>query len=91
MHVSEVAHRYISDPAEALKLNQHVTVKVLEVDVARKRINLSIKQTQEAPARKERQQFNYKEKFNPNNKKREPEAAVQMDDALAALKRKFRN
>ncbi len=91
VHVSEVAHRYISDPAEALKLNQHVTVKVLEVDVARKRINLSIKQTQEAPARKERQQFNYKEKFNPNNKKREPEAAVQMDDALAALKRKFRN
>lgn len=47
VHVSEIAHRYISDPAEVLKLQQQVRVKVLEVDLARKRIQLSIKQTQE--------------------------------------------
>ena len=47
VHVSEIAHRYISDPAEVLKLQQQVQVKVLEVDLARKRIQLSIKQTQE--------------------------------------------
>lgn len=44
VHVSEVAHKYISDPSEALKLNQQVQVKVLEVDQVRKRISLSIKQ-----------------------------------------------
>lgn len=44
VHVSEIAHRYISDPVEVLKLNQQVKVKVLGVDIARKRINLSIKQ-----------------------------------------------
>jgi uncharacterized protein len=52
VHVSEIAHKYITDPNEALKLNDKVQVKVLEVDAARKRIALSIKQTQEAPARK---------------------------------------
>ncbi len=44
VHVSEIANRFISDPTEALKLGQQVMVKVLEVDVARKRISLSIKQ-----------------------------------------------
>jgi uncharacterized protein len=44
VHVSEVAHKYIDDPASVLKLNQQVQVKVLEVDTARKRISLSIKQ-----------------------------------------------
>ena len=50
VHVSEIAHKYISDPGEVLKLNDKVIVKVLEVDVPRKRISLSIKQTQEMPA-----------------------------------------
>ena len=44
VHVSEIANRFISDPTEALKLGQQVMVKVLEVDVVRKRISLSIKQ-----------------------------------------------
>jgi len=44
VHVSEIANRYISDPAEALQLNQKVQVKVMAVDLDRKRITLSIKQ-----------------------------------------------
>lgn len=47
VHISEIADRYISDPAQALKLNQEVQVKVTQVDVARKRIQLSIKQAME--------------------------------------------
>ena len=46
VHVSEIANRYITDPSEALKLGQKVQVKVLEVDAVRKRIALSIKQTE---------------------------------------------
>ena len=52
VHVSEIAHKYITDPSEVLKLNDKVQVKVLEVDASRKRIALSIKQTQEMPVRK---------------------------------------
>ncbi len=88
VHVSEIAHKYISDPNEALKLNQHVNVKVLELDVARKRINLSIKQTEEAPQRKEKQHFNYQNN-RPAFQKKEPETAVPIGDALALLKKKF--
>jgi protein Tex len=86
VHVSEISHKYITDPNEALKLNQHVQVKVLEVDIARKRIALSIKQTQESPARKERPQL--KAQYQ-GFKKREPEAPVPLGDALAMLKKKF--
>lgn len=46
VHVSELANRYISDPAEVVKLGQAVKVKVLEVDAKRKRVALSIKQAE---------------------------------------------
>jgi len=88
VHVSEISHTYISDPAEALKLNQKVTVLVTEVDIARKRIALSIKQTSEAPARKPRPQHttNKPQQPKPQPKKEEP---LNMNDALSALKNKF--
>ena len=44
VHVSELADRFVSDPNEIVKLHQHIMVKVLEVDIPRKRIQLSIKQ-----------------------------------------------
>jgi uncharacterized protein len=43
VHISELADRFISDPNEIIKLHQHVKVKVKEVDVSRKRIQLSMK------------------------------------------------
>lgn len=43
IHVSEMADRFVSDPNEIVKLNQHVEVRVVSVDVARKRIQLSLK------------------------------------------------
>ncbi|OYW78769.1 MAG: RNA-binding transcriptional accessory protein [Sphingobacteriia bacterium 32-37-4] len=46
VHVSEIANRYISDPSEALKLGQKVQVKVLEVDLSRKRIAERLQSTQ---------------------------------------------
>lgn len=44
VHLSEMADRFISDPNEVVKLHQHVTVKVIDLDIPRKRIQLSIKQ-----------------------------------------------
>lgn len=43
VHISQLADRFISDPNEIVKLHQHVKVKVTEVDLARKRIQLSLK------------------------------------------------
>ncbi len=44
VHVSQMADRFISDPNEIVKLHQHVQVKVIELDLVRKRIQLSLKQ-----------------------------------------------
>ncbi len=79
VHVSEIANRFISDPNEILKLNDKVMVKVLEVDIPRKRINLSIKQTQEANT-------SYKKK---TNQKQDIKPEQSIDDALNNLKQKF--
>lgn len=43
VHVSQLADKFVSDPNEVVKLQQHVKVKVVEVDMARKRISLSMK------------------------------------------------
>lgn len=80
VHVSEISHNYISDPSEALKLNDKVKVVVTEIDLARKRIALSIKQALPQPAR-------------AAGKSRKPkvEAGHQnLDDALSFLKSKFK-
>ena len=43
VHVSHLANKFVSNPAEVVKLNQQVTVKVLSVDIERKRVQLSMK------------------------------------------------
>lgn len=87
VHVSEIAHKYISDPAEVLSLQQKVHVKVLEVDVQRKRIALSIKQTQPGPAPSANHSSTKKKDF-----LQKPEADLSnlnVTDALSMLKKKF--
>lgn len=42
VHISQLKQGYISDVNEVVKLHQHVEVKVLEVDVVKKRIQLSM-------------------------------------------------
>lgn len=43
VHISQLADRYVANPLDVVKLHQHVKVKVVEVDKARKRIQLSMK------------------------------------------------
>jgi uncharacterized protein len=91
VHVSEIAHKYISDPAEVLKLNDKVLVKVTEVDLARKRIALSIKQTQQASDKrqhKQRDQRNGVSKSSHQQKVSVSESAS-MEDAINVLRKKF--
>lgn len=44
VHISEIADKYIKHPSEVLSINDLVKVKVISVDVTKKRIGLSIKQ-----------------------------------------------
>lgn len=43
IHISEMANRRITSPSEVLSLHQHVTVRVIDIDHARGRIQLSLK------------------------------------------------
>ena len=44
IHKSQMADRYIEDPSEVLHLDQEVLVRVTEIDLERKRIQLSLKE-----------------------------------------------
>ncbi|QGQ96903.1 30S ribosomal protein S1 [Paenibacillus psychroresistens] len=56
VHISQVAHRHIATPHEVLKEGQEVQVKILDINPSDKRISLSIKDTEEAPAGSEKQE-----------------------------------
>lgn len=43
VHVSQLADRYVSEPAQVVHLHQHVRVRVIAVDLRRQRISLSMK------------------------------------------------
>ncbi len=43
VHVSELADRFVNDPAQIVSIHQHVQVKVIGIDLTRKRIQLSMK------------------------------------------------
>lgn len=44
VHISQLADRFVSNPNDVVALHQHVEVKVVEVDIARKRIQLTMKE-----------------------------------------------
>ena len=43
VHLSQLADRFISDPNEVVSIHQHIRVKVLSIDMDRKRIQLTMK------------------------------------------------
>jgi len=46
VHISELCDHFVKDPADAVKVYQKVKVRVLEIDIARKRISMSMKKDQ---------------------------------------------
>jgi len=44
LHISQITDRFIKDPSEVLKLDQKIMVRVVDIDVERKRIQLSMKE-----------------------------------------------
>jgi len=79
VHISHLADSFVDDPNKIVKVSQQVMVTVLEVDLKRNRIALSMKGNDNKPATKLAQQR--KEEFSYD--------ANDMQSALAALKSKF--
>jgi uncharacterized protein len=84
VHISHLSDRFIKDPKEAVTVQQKVMVTVVEVDVPRKRIGLSMKsdpfaQPGEAPA-----------KGNRPKQQKPKEKEVSMEEKLAMLLNKFK-
>lgn len=89
VHVSQMSDKFIKDPNEVVKVSQKVMVRVTEVDVARKRIALSMK-SDEKPEQKARpaqkSSANHQQK-RPEKNLHEPETDIAIK--LAALKNRF--
>jgi uncharacterized protein len=49
VHISSLTEKFVSDPREVVKAGDIVKVKVLEVDAQRKRINLTMKMSEQPP------------------------------------------
>ena len=49
VHISNLSKTYVSDPSTVVKMHQHVMVKVLSVEIERKRIQLSMKDVNQKP------------------------------------------
>ncbi|MEL6590216.1 MAG: S1 RNA-binding domain-containing protein, partial [Bacteroidota bacterium] len=54
VHLSQMAYRYVKHPTEVVKVHQQVQVKVIGLDIGRKRINLSMKLEDRPRERRER-------------------------------------
>ncbi|TCD10861.1 RNA-binding transcriptional accessory protein [Pedobacter frigidisoli] len=100
VHTSQLANRFVANPNDIVKVHQKVEVTVMEVDVARKRISLSMK-TEVSPKSEVRSQRPKEQKpkqdFKPNNSKpnfkskQEPKNADgDLQEKLAKLKGMFK-
>ena len=87
VHISHLSDKFIKDPKEVVTVQQKVKVTVVEVDVPRKRIGLSMKSNpfaDQAPAGPSQQQRNRKDTNKPKEKE------VSMEEKLAMLVSKFK-
>ncbi len=89
VHISHLSNKYISNPNEAVKLNQKVTVTVLEVDPGRKRISLSMKTNEPAQQSGGQRRENRDRRPEPAKKGGAPAPLNDFQAKLAELKKKF--
>jgi uncharacterized protein len=92
VHLSQITNRFIKDPNEVLKVHQKVEVTVTEVDVNRKRIALSMKETEKHEPAAVKPRDNRPAQKGHTQQKQPKSAEPQMDmmSKLAALKNKFK-
>ncbi|MGT2742187.1 30S ribosomal protein S1 [Streptococcus plurextorum] len=71
VHISQISHKRVENPKDALSVGQDVTVKVLEVNADAERVSLSIKALEERPAQAEGENNEEKRQTRRRSPKRE--------------------
>jgi uncharacterized protein len=97
VHISHLADKFVKDPKEVVAVQQKVKVTVVEVDVARKRIGLSMKtypfaETIQPQAQSPRENT-ARHKGKPATSKqpaKPPQKEISMEEKLAMLVNKFK-
>ncbi len=91
VHVSHLSDRFVKDPNQVVAVQQKVKVTVMEVDVQRKRIALSLKSDPfNASPKKEGNHQSMKSEGLTKPKPKEPVREVSMEEKMAALMNKFK-
>lgn len=91
VHISQLADKYISNPAEVVSVQQKVEVTVTEVDVARKRIALSMKKDPFGAEPKAAEGSKRSGKQEGGNSRKKQEEPQDMNAMLQSLKNKFKS
>ncbi|HXF29180.1 MAG TPA: helix-hairpin-helix domain-containing protein, partial [Chlamydiales bacterium] len=86
VHISHLSDRFVKDPNQVVAVQQKVKVTVMEVDVPRKRIALSLKSDPFGAS----PSTNEKSDAHPSKPKPQPHKEESMEDKLAQLKNKFK-
>ena len=86
VHVSELSWKHVDHPSEVVEVGQKVNVEVLDVDLERERVSLSLKATQEDPWRQFARQHSVGDVIEGRVTKLVPFGAfVELDDAIEGL------
>ncbi|MEA2498741.1 MAG: small subunit ribosomal protein [Actinomycetota bacterium] len=86
VHVSELSWKHVDHPGEVVEVGQEVDVEVLDVDLERERVSLSLKATQEDPWRQFARQHSVGDVIEGRVTKLVPFGAfVEVDDAIEGL------
>ncbi len=84
VHISELADRFVKDPAEVVKVHQKVNITVLDVDLPRKRISLSMK-TNRLPAEKAKKEKEIKKEMKRPERKEKSKSTFSNNPFAAAF------
>jgi protein Tex len=90
VHISQLADRFVKDPADVVKVQQKVTVTVIEVDAERSRISLSMKSTPgDTPAGQRKAKPKQAPKTGHSKAKQRPAGKPQKDKTPAPFNNPF--
>ncbi|MBE5744560.1 MAG: 4-hydroxy-3-methylbut-2-enyl diphosphate reductase [Clostridiales bacterium] len=80
VHVSQISHEFLENPTTVLSIGQEIDAKILKLDCAEKKMNLSIKALEPKPENLERKEKPQKEEGEGKEKTRKPRAAKPVDE-----------
>jgi len=91
VHISALAHQYVKDPHDIVKAGDIVKVKVMQIDVPRKRIGLSMRLSDELPTQDDQLKV-HKPRLNVNVAAQEPARAApaQSQQLLGSMAQKLK-